>query len=199
LNVGENRLEGPLHVVGNLRGLTRLLLHRNNFDGALDGLAPCTKLDSLDVSNNPLLWGPLPPHHHQRWTSGAMPCNAAGTNVGADQSGQKLPPLTPSSAVTPDGRARFARGAAGVGLRPGPETGQQLLADGSAAVRRATPGQPLSRSERATKQQEQIAAMMARQQEQIRALQARAAAAQAEDSQDGERPPPYDLERLFVH
>jgi len=90
LNVGENQLTGPLHVVGNLRGLNRLVLHKNNFDGTLDGITPCLKLNSLDVSNNPMLWGPLPPHHHQRWVSGGMACNASGTKIGANADGQQL-------------------------------------------------------------------------------------------------------------
>jgi len=143
LNVGENQLTGPLHVIGNLRGLNRLMLHTNNFDGTLDGITPCLKLNTLDVSNNPMLWGPLPPHHHQRWVSGGMACSASGTKIGANADGQKLPSTggrdfsSSSSSASSDKRgARFSnRPSSGPG-RPStgmgrPNTGMAQPSTGS--------------------------------------------------------------------
>jgi len=88
-------------VLGNMRRLRRLVLARNDLLGPLDGLLPCAAMETMDLSNNAGLWGPLPGGMHARWISGDLPCNAAGTRIGSTEDGRPLTPVRRSEVYRP--------------------------------------------------------------------------------------------------
>jgi len=95
--VGDNELDGTLHAVGNLRSLTRLVLKNNAFRGSLDGLAPCVKLQTIDLSGNEQLSGEVPPWIYEKWVQGHLPLNSTGTHITAT-----APPKKEQAAPTAD-------------------------------------------------------------------------------------------------
>ena len=99
INLGKNKLEGGVKPLGQLRNLRRLIINNNSLQGHLDGLLPCTAIETLNLSYNAGLFGPLPGDLHARWTNGQLPCETSGTRVGAHEDGR---PLTPTHPRDPD-------------------------------------------------------------------------------------------------
>lgn len=70
--------------------LCRLVLCNNSFHGVLDGFEPIRTFQTIDLSQNPKLYGHLPSNLHRRWITGSLSVNTSGTGVGTDIDGTFL-------------------------------------------------------------------------------------------------------------